>query len=108
MGNVCKGVMVYADDTNVIAHTFEDLMICIFIIERYCSLYDICINAKKTKWMLFGEPRSIVEDEVKVNGIIFLKKFKLYVCLTIKKKIEGFISSESKDTICKTNRMCKV
>jgi hypothetical protein len=78
INGISKGVMVYADDTNVIAHTFDDLMICIFIIERYCSLYDICINAKKTKWKFFGEPRSIVEDEVKLNGATLekVKSFK--------------------------------
>ena len=53
--------------------SIEDLYVCIFIIERYCMLHDICINAKKTKWMLFGEPRSILTDEIKVNDILLEK-----------------------------------
>jgi hypothetical protein len=73
LNGVPKGVMVYADDTNVIAHTINDLRYCIILIERYCSLYDIAINAKKTKWMLFGEPRSIIQEEVKVNGSVIEK-----------------------------------
>jgi hypothetical protein len=78
MGNVCKGVMVYADDTNVITRTIDDLNVCIIIIENYCMLYDIGINAKKTKWMYFGKPRSIIEDEIIVNGqeIEKVEKFK--------------------------------
>jgi hypothetical protein len=42
------------DDTNVITHTIGNLNMCIQIIERYCMRYDISLNAKKTKWMLFG------------------------------------------------------
>jgi hypothetical protein len=63
-----KGIMVYADDTNVISHTVDDLNVCIGIIERYCALYDISINAKKTKWMRLGEARSSIEPIVKING----------------------------------------
>ena len=51
--NVSKGIMVYADDTNVIAHTFEDLNKCLSIIETYCALYDIIINAKKKQMDAF-------------------------------------------------------
>jgi hypothetical protein len=36
-------------------------------------LYDISINAKKTKWMLLGQPRSVVEETVKVNGVTLEK-----------------------------------
>jgi hypothetical protein len=68
-----KGILVYADDTNVIAHNPKDLYICIFIIERYCMLYDIAINEKKTKWMLFGEPKSNLNEEIRVNGTILEK-----------------------------------
>ncbi len=45
--NVSKGIMVNADDTNVKAHTVEDLNKSLSIIETYCALYDIRINAKK-------------------------------------------------------------
>jgi hypothetical protein len=67
------GVMVYADDTNIITHTIEDLHMCVHIIERYCMRYDISINAKKTKWMLFARPLSILNEEVRVNGVILEK-----------------------------------
>jgi hypothetical protein len=40
-----KGIMVYEIDSNVIAHTKEDLNKCPNIIETYCALYDISINA---------------------------------------------------------------
>jgi hypothetical protein len=68
IAGVSVGVMVYADDTNVICHTVNDLYKCIIVIERYCMLYDIKINAKKTKWMLFGSPKSILSENVCVNG----------------------------------------
>ncbi len=68
-----KGIMVYADDTNVISHTVQDLRNCINIIENYCMLYDVSINAKKTKWMHLGKPTSLIEPEIKVNGDILEK-----------------------------------
>jgi hypothetical protein len=73
INGMSKGVMVYADDTNVISHNLVDLYECIFIIERYCMLYDITINAKKTKWMLLGEPKSIVAEEVLLKGAVLEK-----------------------------------
>jgi hypothetical protein len=67
--NVSKGIMVYADDTNVIAHIVEDLNKCLSIIETYCALYDISINAKKTtNGFILGEPTSIIEPIIKING----------------------------------------
>jgi hypothetical protein len=78
IGDIPVGTMVYADDTNVICHTAEDLHRCIIVIERYCMLYDIKINAKKTKWMLFGKPNSVLDESVRVNGELLekVKSFK--------------------------------
>ncbi len=73
LGGVRKGVMVYADDTTVVCETLNNLNKCIAIIENYCDLYDIKINAKKTKWMQFGDSKSIVEPIVRVNGEILEK-----------------------------------
>ena len=47
LGGVRKGFMVYADDTTVVCETLNNLNKCIAIIENYCDLYDIKINAKK-------------------------------------------------------------
>ncbi len=63
-----KGIMVYANDSNVIAQTKEDLNKCPNIIETYCALYDISINAKKNKLMHFGEPTNIIEPIIKIDG----------------------------------------
>ena len=64
---------MYADDTTVVCETLNNLNKCIAIIESYCDLYDIKINAKKTKWMQFGDSKSIVEPIVRVNGEILEK-----------------------------------
>jgi hypothetical protein len=69
-GGLKKGTMVYADDTTLVCDNINNLKACIQIIEVYCKLYDIQINAKKTKCMIFGEIRSIVEPEIKVNDQI--------------------------------------
>jgi hypothetical protein len=56
--------------TTVVCHDISSLEYCIKIIERYCDVFDIQINAKKTKCMVFGPIKSIVEPEIKVNGQI--------------------------------------
>ncbi len=44
--------MVYADDTTL---DVESVKKRIKIIEKYCSIYDIAINANKSKYMIFEE-----------------------------------------------------
>jgi hypothetical protein len=63
-----KGVMVYADDTTLVCEDLNSLKACIRLIEEYCGLFDITINAKKTKCMIFGEIKSIVSPEIVVSG----------------------------------------
>jgi hypothetical protein len=70
LGGLQKGTMVYADDTTLVCSNLRDLEDCISIIEKYCSKYDIIINAKKTKCMIFGTIKSIEAPQVKVNGQI--------------------------------------
>ncbi len=60
--------MVYADDTTLVCDNLGSVRICIEIIEKYCNIYDIAINAKKTKCMIFGKPTSIVDPTILVNG----------------------------------------
>ena len=67
LGGIPKGIMVYADDTTLVCNNLTDLRACIELIENYCNLYDIIINARKTKGMIFGKITSIVEPEIKVN-----------------------------------------
>jgi hypothetical protein len=67
IGNLSKGVMVYADDTTLVCSSLKDLDGCLQLIEQYCSLYDIIINAKKTKGMIFGAITSILEPDILVN-----------------------------------------
>ena len=54
IGGLSKGVMVFANDTTFVCDKLKDLNVFIQIIENYCMLYDITINAKITKSMIFG------------------------------------------------------
>lgn len=70
LGKFYKGVMVYADDTTLVCESIDSLNKCIRNIEKYCDIFDIAINAKKTKCMILGKIKTIVEPEIKVNGQI--------------------------------------
>jgi hypothetical protein len=45
------GLFVFADDTTVVCESLHAMRLTIRLIEKFCSDYDVTINAKKTKWM---------------------------------------------------------
>ncbi len=69
IGNTYKGILVYADDTNIICESLHNLNLIIKLIERFCSDYDIKINAKKTKWMRLTPNYSIEEGMVQIGEV---------------------------------------
>jgi hypothetical protein len=45
IGDNYKGILVYADDTNIICESLKNINLVILLIERFCNEYDIKINA---------------------------------------------------------------
>jgi hypothetical protein len=80
-----KGILVYADDTNVICDSFLKMRLVIQIIENFCSDFDITINVRKTKWMRLTPNYSLYNECLQIGGVIVeeVKVFKfLGVILT--------------------------
>jgi hypothetical protein len=80
INGLSKGILVYADDTNVICDSICKINAVIKLIERFCSDYDITINSKKTKWMRLTPNYSLTlgEDKVSIAGVEIeeVKEFK--------------------------------
>lgn len=55
-------LMLYADDAVVFAKSPEALQSILFDIETYCTIWDLTINTKKTKAMIFEKGRHTSYD----------------------------------------------
>ena len=77
-------VLLYADDTVLVAESAEDLQKSITLMKNYCDLWKLNINVSKTKITIFsrgktrnipkfqfGETLSEVTDQYKYLGLIF-------------------------------------
>ena len=54
----CKifaAALFYADDMALLAPSIKGLQLLLNVCEAYCSKWDICLNAKKTKNLYFGK-----------------------------------------------------
>ena len=54
--DVFAAALFYADDMAILAPSVRALQILLNVCEAYCSEWDICLNAKKTKNLYFGKP----------------------------------------------------
>jgi hypothetical protein len=46
----------YADDMAILSPSLKGLQILLIVCQEYCTQWDICLNAKKSKVMYFGRP----------------------------------------------------
>ena len=69
----------YADDMAVIAPSVKALSLLLQACERYCTEWDICLNAKKSRCMYFGRRIEILHDIVLNNKVVEWAKEWLYL-----------------------------
>ena len=112
------GALFYADDMAILAPSIRGLCALLRICEDYCLEWDICLNAKKSKNLYFGQ-RVNIHVNVELNGKVVdwvdewvylgvsLKSAKTFDC-SIKEKIKKFfrctnaifrIEDRSNDTV---------
>jgi len=72
------GIICYADDTAIMSKTIKDMQAIIKIIEDYCRIHRIKINASKTEWMVVGMQKNRNSEKLTINGIELIRctKFK--------------------------------
>ena len=64
------GALCFADDTALIAKNVNDMQKLIRIVERYCAINFITINASKTEFMVIGstsQRQKFKETKIKIN-----------------------------------------
>ena len=61
-------VLLYADDTIILAESAADLQTSLSVFESYCSLWKLTVNIDKTKTLIFRKRKGRIEDEFKLYG----------------------------------------
>ena len=61
-------VLLYADDTILLAESAQELQAAINGLNHYCKIWDLTVNADKTKIMIFSKGRANLKSEFWFNG----------------------------------------
>ena len=75
-------LLLYADDMALLAPSLKGLQSLLLATEEYCKQWDILLNAKKTKNMLFGKDHSPPNLILDGKGIEWVKSWK-YLGVTL-------------------------
>ena len=97
-------LLMYADDLIMIARSEEELQSNMTMLNDYCTNWNLEINIKKTKTMVFNRGNKLCKTTIHVNKapIECVKEYK-YLGITISAKHCGF-SHTIKDLRTKANR----
>jgi hypothetical protein len=110
IGAVNTGIIAYADDTVILCPDEAKLQSAISIIERYCEINEIQINANKTKCMSLNN-NEIKKPETTVNNnkIEYVQRFK-YLGWWIEKTLSNkeHIKNRKLAMIVSTDRLKKI
>ena len=100
--NLFLSIFLYADDMALISPSIKGLQKLLSATDEYCQQWDIMLNAKKTKNMVFGKSRSLPSLQLDGKDIewvnswtylgITLKSHKEFNCC-IDEKIKAFYRS---------------
>ena len=61
-------VLLYADDTVIMAESREDLQAQLNVFGEYCKKWKLKVNAEKTKIFIFSRGRPLVDIHFSLNG----------------------------------------
>ena len=80
--NLFLSILLYADDMALIAPSLRGLQKLISATEKYCKDWDILLNAKKTKNMVFGQKHALPQLVLDGKGIDWVDSWK-YLGVTL-------------------------
>lgn len=103
IGNVCCGVIGYADDLLLLAPTRESLQHMISICEAYASEYDIKFNGLKSQLMVFGKCSGNISVCVSGENVKVVRQMKYLGNMISNCTYDPLITNVRNDFICKVN-----
>ena len=103
IGNVCCGIIGYADDILLLAPTVQSLNHMVKICEAYADEYDIKFNGAKSQLMIFGKCKENIDVYVCEQKVKVVTEMK-YLGNTISNSIhDPLVHHVKNDFICKVN-----
>ena len=57
-------VLLYADDTIIMAESAENLQYALGVFENYCKIWGLIVNLSKTKIVFFSRRKSRIETKI--------------------------------------------
>ena len=102
--NTIANALMYADDLILISHSQEGLQNQIDILNDYCLNWNLAINTKKTKVLVFNRGNKLLKANIHLNNVLLenVKSFK-YLRFSISAKNCSF-SKPLEDLSMKANR----
>ena len=59
-------VLLYADDTIIMAESAENLQYALGVFENYCKIWGLNVNLSKTKIVIFSRRKSRIRRDFKI------------------------------------------
>ena len=103
IANIFAAAIFYADDMCVMAPSIHGLQRLLDLCSEYCTDWDICLNAKKSKNMYFGK-KTTISFKASLNGVpiewvtewkylgVILKSGPKFGC-SVKERVKSFYRS---------------
>lgn len=76
-------ILLYADDMALLSPSLKGLQCLLTATEQYCKTWDIMLNAKKSKNLLFGKSHTLAPLQLDGKDIEWVKSWK-YLGITVK------------------------
>jgi hypothetical protein len=103
IGDVCCGIIGYADDILLLAPTVKSLESMIRVCEEYASDYDIKFNGNKSQLMIFGDCKHDINIFVNHEKLEVVSEMKYLGHIITNSIHDPMISNVMNDFVCKVN-----
>ena len=80
--NMFLSILLYADDMALVSPSLRGLQNLLILTEQYCHEWDICLNAKKSKNMMFGKKHPLPSLQLEGKNIDWVEKW-TYLGITV-------------------------
>ena len=81
---IFAAALFYADDMAILAPSVKGLTTLLTVCDKYCAEWDVCLNAKKSKILIFGRKLDSVQDIILNGNRIEIVKEWMYLGVMLK------------------------
>ena len=102
-------ILLYADDMALVFLSLRGLQNLLILTEEYCHEWDICLNAKKSKNMMFGKKHPLLLLQLEGKNIDWVEKWTyLGITVTSHKRFNCCIEEKVKSFYRSANAILRI